>query len=122
MGLSKLVDDIVTDLLARPGGLFEICARLPASDDLLGSLRQSGADILLCMLPEEQMRSNWERALDELPPLAIVNLFDQERSARLHALRPQTVDVSGVDAAALIDLLSARAPQPEVCETSQRPR
>ena len=107
-GLSRFIDDIVTELV-RDVPSVDVVARLPASADLDADLARSGADVLVCALPDAEMSALWRGALARRPPpLAVLNLVDDNRKGCLLTVYPDELVLDDVTEASLLELLRRR--------------
>jgi hypothetical protein len=103
-GVSSFVEDIVTTLTDEVS-FVEVKARLEPSDDLDADFQRSGADLLLCALPEHDMDRLWRGALARRPPLAVLNLLHDHSSGRMYAVYPHGHSVEEVNGGTLLDEL-----------------
>jgi DNA-binding transcriptional LysR family regulator len=96
-GLSDMVSDIVCVLLQQVADI-EVVLHLDDSGDLRADFERSGADLLICSLPQRDMEERWRRTLDQ-PVLAVLNLREDHKAAHFYRLHPdeQTIDPIAAD-------------------------
>jgi DNA-binding transcriptional LysR family regulator len=109
-GLPTFVDDVVSVLL-RDAPDIAVVRRFALDDDLRDDFERAGVDVLICALPEAEMRSRWDAAIARTPLLAVLNLGAQSGDARMYALRPTEHVVKDLTSASLIRTLRERLRQ-----------
>jgi hypothetical protein len=86
-GLSQFATDIVKTLVSDLA--FVRFVELPEpSGDLQRDFADSGADVLVCSFPADELDRLWHAALEERPPLAVLNLVDDCARGRVYAQYP----------------------------------
>lgn len=103
-GLSPFAGDIVRTLVEEVP-FVDVVESLDLSDDLAADFIRSNADVMLCALPEDEMDRLWRAAVDERPPLAVLNMVDDSIRGRLHALYPHRQAVEELTQESLLDVL-----------------
>jgi hypothetical protein len=103
-GLSPFVGDIVRTLV-EDVEFVDVVASLEPSDDLHADFVRADADVMIYAVSEGEMDRLWSAALAERPPLAVLNMGDDHRRARLRALYPHTSAVEELSEETLVEAL-----------------
>lgn len=103
-GLPTFVDSVVTVLLQDASDV-DIVARLGVGDDLREDFERAGVDLLICSIPEGEMKALWDAAAARGPLLSVLNLGVHSRHARLYALRPTEHLLDELTSSSLLETL-----------------
>ena len=105
-GLPQLAGDIVRTLV-EDVPFIDVVEPVEPSGDLAADFALTSADVMLCSLPEEELKRQWRAAVAERPPIAVLNLVDDNVRGRLHALYPQRLTVEPLTGKSLVAVLRA---------------
>lgn len=104
-GLPQLADDIVSLLTLQVESL-EVVARLGPCRDLEADAARSGAEILICSMPEAEMAALWDAVVRRRPSLTVLNLVDDYSRGRLYSLRATEQPMDEVSEITLLEALT----------------